>query len=325
MGIRKFLVLTVTAILAVAAVAALVAAIAVYRLKTPHPIASSTVEIPAGAGTGRIGSILESEGIIDSGAEFTIWTRILGEDCGLEAGVYDFHGHVSLEDVIGRLAEGVPGIDPAVTIPEGLTIAETAALLFADAPRERAAFISIAEDPGPRLRTIAGIGENSLEGYLFPDTYRFREPLDPREVIRTLVENWASKVTPAMRKRAGNRSFGLTGAVILASIIEKEAVLDEERTLISAVYNNRLRLGWKLEADPTVAYAFNKKGCKLTTLDLKTDAPYNTYTRTGLPPGPICSPGLASIRAALAPAPDKDIVYFVASGEGGRHRREGHA
>ncbi len=316
MRIRTLLLIIIAAAVAAAAVTV---SVAVYRLKTRRLPAENTVEIPYGTGTRQIGSILESAGIIDSGIEFVIWTRILGEDCNLEAGVYDFAEPVSLNDVIARLSEGVPGPERSFTIPEGLTIKETADILFGEAPGKHAVFIDLAETPGPDLRLLAGIEEGSLEGYLFPDTYRFHEPLDPLKVIRIMLENRTAKVTPEMWKKADSSAMSMTGAVILASIIEEEAVLDEERPLISAVYRNRLRLGWKLEADPTVAYALGKKGSKLTTRDLKIDSPYNTYTRKGLPPGPICSPGLASLHAALFPAPDREVLYFVASGDGGGH------
>ena len=162
-----------------------------------------------------------------------------------------------------------------------------------------------------RVRRMLDISGPSLEGYLFPDTYQFVRGLSPEEILGRMVQRLRGKLTPELIDRASARGLDVHQLLTLASIIEREAVDPEEQRLISAVFWNRLRLGMPLQADPTVQYAVAKERRALTRADLAIDHPYNTYERRGLPPGPIASPGLGAIQAAVDPAP-VNYLYFVA-------------
>ncbi len=154
-----------------------------------------------------------------------------------------------------------------------------------------------------------------MEGYLFPETYFIDYDASPEEIVDMMVDQFNKVFTQTMEERGKKFKFTKRDTIILASIIEKEAVKDEERPLISAVFHNRLKKRWYLESCATVQYALGEHKEKLTYEDVKVNSPYNTYIHFGLPPGPICNPGLAAIEAALYPA-DTDLMFFVSEGEG---------
>ncbi len=164
--------------------------------------------------------------------------------------------------------------------------------------------------------------DSSLEGYLFPDTYDFVAD-DPAYDVELMLDNFDAKFTPDMRDRAKQMNLTIPEVLSLAALIEREAKLDEERPIIADVYLNRLQDGWKMEADPTVQYAVGKPGdwwpTKLTDAQLHTDNPYNTYQHDGLPPGPICNPGLASIQAVLFPGGTQNFFFVATGDESGSH------
>jgi UPF0755 protein len=169
----------------------------------------------------------------------------------------------------------------------------------------------------PRWRQRYSIDAETLEGYLFPNTYQFADGTPVDSVIKMLLDEFDRGWTHLLSEEAKALGFSTHEIITLASIIEKEAKADDERPLIAAVYHNRLKRGWRLEADPTVLYALGNPERLLRTADLKVSSPYNTYLHRGLPPGPICNPGMASVKAALRPA-QASYLYFVAIG-GGRH------
>ena len=156
-----------------------------------------------------------------------------------------------------------------------------------------------------------GIEGPSVEGYLFPDTYQFVRGMTPEEMLGKMVQRMRAKLTPETHGRARELGLSTHQLLTLASIIEREAIVKDEQRLIAAVFWNRLKIGMPLQADPTVQYAVAKERRALSRADLVVDHPYNTYVRPGLPPGPIASPGLEAIQAALAPAPVR-YLYFVA-------------
>jgi UPF0755 protein len=238
----------------------------------------------------------------------------LGKAGSLQAGEYALSPAMSYRSLVQTLHQGRVVLH-AVLVPEGFTQREIirrlaeAGLLRAENAR------ALASDP-EFVRRL-GLSGDSLEGYLFPDTYSFPRGLGARAVLTRLVRRFHEVWRPLAPKA---RALGLSRreAVTLASIIEAEAGLDRERPLISAVYHNRLAKGMPLQADPTVIYGLDDFDGNLRRSDLRADTPYNTYTRQGLPPGPICSPGAASLAAAVAPA-RVDYLYFVATGDGGHH------
>jgi UPF0755 protein len=249
----------------------------------------------------------------------------MGVEGKMVAGSYEFDRGMPTLQVIGRLRAGIT-MPLTVTVPEGLRSEEVALLMeregIVSAEEFRAALASEKYDFGFLAERPPGAG---LEGYLFPATYGFSRGVTAEEMVRRMLAAFDEQVTPELRQAAQNAGLTLHEAVTLASIIEREAVKAEERPVIAGVFLNRLRLGMPLDADPTVQYAlandsanverfgFWKQG--LTLEDLQVDSPYNTYVNGGLPPGPICNPGLASLEAVAHPA-QTGYLYFVARDDG---------
>lgn len=275
--------------------------------------------VAEGASFRKVAQDLEDGGLIRSAWVFGVWARLKGQDRSIRSGEYELHRGTSAAGTLEALVSGVV-MTRAVTLPEGLTRTQTVEVLAQALELDAARLDSLTREPGAVLRGVLVLEPGtSLEGYLYPETYRFAKGVSEETVIETLVSTFNTVVTDSMRARATELDMTVHELVTLASIVEAEAVLDHERPEIAAVYTNRIARGWKLEADPTVAYALDKIGDRLTFRDLEVDSPYNTYRNAGLPPGPINSPGEASMRATLWPDPECDAMYFVADGEGG-HR-----
>jgi len=266
------------------------------------------VEIPAHEGVLGIAGRLAEADVVPSRMAFLAMAAGRGRIRHLKAGEYEIPRGATTLDVVDLLASGRVR-QHVVLHPEGATIAELARLLE-NARLARAEDIVRAASDEKLLRTL-DINGPSLEGYLFPDTYQFVRGLSAEEMLGRMVQRLRSKITPDVMARAKARGLDVHRLLTLASIIEREAVDPEEQRLISAVFWNRLRLDMPLQADPTVQYAVAKERRALTRADLATDHPYNTYMRRGLPPGPIASPGLGAIQAAVDPAP-VNYLYFVA-------------
>jgi len=271
---------------------------------------SKKVRIERGSSVREVARLLKREGIIRNETAFLIFHRFLFKGAPLQAGVYRFSKPLRTVDVIRKLVNGEISTF-RVSVPEGLTIEETAEVFSSYIPPP--AFVEAAgnwwliKDLDPEAR--------DLEGYLFPDTYVFPEDVLPSLVVKRMVGNFRRKFTPEMRARAKELGMSVREVVTLASIIEKESSNNEEKPLISSVFHNRMKLGMPLQSDPTVIYAMKKLGIWEGRLYRRhyreVKSPYNTYLHKGLPPGPICSPGLSSIKAALYPA-STDYLYFIA-------------
>jgi len=266
------------------------------------------VEIPAHESVLGIATRLAEADVVHSRVAFLALTAGQGRIRHLKAGEYEIPRGATTLDVVDLLASGRVR-QHVVLHPEGATIAELARVL--ETERLGRAEDIIRAAGGERLRRTLDISGPNLEGYLFPDTYQFVRGLSAEEMLGRMVQRLRSKLSSEMVARARARGLDVHQLLTLASIIEREAVDPEEQRLISAVFWNRLRRDMPLQADPTVQYAAAKERRALTRADLATDHPYNTYTRRGLPPGPIASPGLGAIQAALDPAP-VDYLYFVA-------------
>ncbi|MCD4830019.1 MAG: endolytic transglycosylase MltG [Candidatus Cloacimonetes bacterium] len=298
-------------------------------LTMPVHIDSATFVVRHGATAAAIADSLHRAGLIRHPLPFRLWVKATGDESRLGRGTYHFEGDVSLPSLVSRLRNG-NSFEPHVrlTIPEGLRLGQTVSLLVShnlgDAQRYNdlladTSFVSsLLPDSlfGQRLRGI-----HSLEGFLYPETYFMKadEPLAERGVLRRMVAQFAL-VADSLRLAEG---FPLNGyeTLVLASIIEREAMVEEEKPLIAGVFLNRLERGMALQACPTVLYALSQRGIerhKLLFEDLDIVSPFNTYRHRGLPPTPICSPSLSSIRAALQPT-DSRYLYFIADGQG-RHR-----
>ncbi|HKB26007.1 MAG TPA: endolytic transglycosylase MltG [Methylomirabilota bacterium] len=299
-------------VVALALVAAVFAAVWLgWQVLTPAPALADggrLVQVPAHAGILSIATTLWRGDVIRSPSGFVLLSLARGSSRRLQAGEYEIERGATTLDVLRLLENGRIKLHP-VLHPEGASVAELARALDAAQLARAADVVRLARDPA-FLRTL-GVDAPSLEGYLFPDTYQFVRGMTAEEMLTRMVQRMRGKLDPDLVARARARGLGVHQLLTLASIIEREAVVRDEMRLISAVFWNRLKLDMPLQADPTVQYAVGKERRALTRADLATDSPYNTYRRTGLPPGPIASPGLPAIRAALDPAPVK-YLYFVA-------------
>jgi UPF0755 protein len=266
------------------------------------------VEIPAHKGVVEVAELLDDAGVIRSRVGFVMLALARGSFRGLKAGEYQIPQGSNTVRVL-ELLEGGQVLQHLVVFQEGGTLGELARLLASERLAAAGDVLRVAKD-AVFLKTL-DIQADSVEGYLFPDTYQFVKGMTPEEILARMVARMREKISPEIVAEARSHDLSLHQMLTLASIIEKEAVESSEMPLISAVFWNRLRRDMPLQADPTVQYAVGKDRKRLTREDLQTDSPYNTYRRQGLPPGPIASPGRAAIQAAVRPA-KVNYLYFVA-------------
>lgn len=270
-----------------------------------------SVIISSGSSTGQIGQILEEEGIISSADKFKIWSRIKGYDSRYKAGTYTLSPSMDFQKIADIIVSGkVTTVN--FTIPEGYTIYQTASAITAKGLGDYDTLVSLIEagDFEYDFLKDAQNNKNKLEGYLFPNTYTVDEGMNEEQIIKVMLDQFEKQ--PYKVYAESGSSYSLNDIITVASIIERECKVDEERPLVASVIYNRLAKGMPLQMCSTVQYVLGKQKEVLTYADTRIESPYNTYTNTGLPPGPICSPGLAAIKAALNPA-DTDYLYFVLS------------
>lgn len=270
------------------------------------------IHIPQGASAHWIGELLERENLVQSARVFALTVRLKGLGHKLEAGTYLLDGTRTTAGIIQDLLKA-PIQTQRATIPEGLTRYEIAAHLHHEGLVDSTRFIAATEDP--RLIRALGIEAESLEGYLFPETYFLDMKTDERAIIELMVDQFRSVFADSLLERLGSLDLSLHQAVTLASIVEREAVAAAERPVISGVFQRRLKLNRRLESCATVEYALGIHKKRLTNADLQVKSPFNTYRHRGLPPGPIGNPGRAAILATLFPT-DTEYLYFVARGDG---------
>lgn len=270
------------------------------------------VVIPQGASLRVAAESLSARRIVGNARLFTWYARVKGGDRSVKAGTYALKRGASWGELLGALASG-RGLMASLTIPEGWSLNQIVPQLarVLEVPVE-SVYAAVRDTA---LRHRLDIPTGSVEGYLFPDTYTFMPGTSARVAVGTMVEAFERRWDPAWDARLDTLRLSRNDIMALAAIVEKEAVLPEERPVISAVYHNRLRKGMRLQADPTVQYALGKHVSRVLYRDLEVESPYNTYRVAGLPPGPIASPGLPSIRAALYPA-DVPYLFFVAHPDG---------
>jgi UPF0755 protein len=253
---------------------------------------------------------LEAAGVVRSRWTLRLWARWSGGDRQVHSGDYRFDGPLTAVEVLDRFRVPGNGLH-RVTIPEGSTLREVAELFAAAGFAAGDQFLCVAQDPG--VLAALDLPASGAEGYLFPDTYSFAWSTSPADILLAMVQRFREQAA-ALEARRRTAALSEPDMVTLASIIEKETGVAHERSLVAAVFRNRLRVGMRLQADPTAIYGRAGRGAP-SAADLDVDSPYNTYLHQGLPPGPICNPGDAALAAAIAPAA-VDYLYFVARGDG---------
>lgn len=259
----------------------------------------------------EIANQLKEAGVIQDPFLFLLFSYLRGSSDRLKAGEYQFTASMGLLDVLRILEEGKVVVHK-VTIPEGSTLWQIARLLDAEGLVNMDRFLELARD-----RTVASYyvpESDSLEGFLFPDTYHFIKGTKEEAILDAMVQRFFRAFTGENELRARQRGMSLYEVVTLASIIEKEALVDREKPIIAGVFYNRLKRGMRLQADPTVLYGRRRNG-RIRYRDLREKHPYNTYIHHGLPPGPIASPGAEALEAALDPA-EVNYLYFVSKNDG---------
>ena len=277
--------------------------------------AEQFVDIPKGSGSVGIAKQLADAGVIRDVNSFRLALWLSGKGRRLQAGEYRFDHAMTAREVADKIARGDIYVRP-ITFPEGLTIKQMAALYESKGFGPAQEFLTAAKNAA--LVSAVDPEAKDLEGYLFPDTYKLKRKENAEQLVPKMVTAFMKAMTPDLLEKADERGLTLRQLLTLASIVEKETGNKDERPLVAAVYANRLRIGMPLQCDPTVIYALDRAGRyngNLTHDNLLYDSPYNTYRYPGLPPGPIASPGRASIEAAASPAP-AEYLYFVSKNDG---------
>ena len=279
--------------------------------ESEHP-PSKIVFISDGATFQQVASMLERERLIKSRSAFVLLGKAHEAERKIHPGEYELNAAMLPADMLSKFLAGRVVLH-SVTIPEGYSMGQIADVLAQHQITDRTEFVRLAKDKS-FMKTL-GISVDSLEGYLYPDTYRFPRSTAAKEVIKTMVEQLGQVMTAEWQARAKELHLSVHEVLTLASVIEKETGAGEERPQISSVFHNRLKKKIPLQSDPTVIYGLPNFDGNLHKKDLSHPSPYNTYRWPGLPPGPIASPGAQSIRAALYPVPSS-YLFFVSKNNG---------
>ncbi len=297
--------------LAVAAIA-----VAACGLDADRPV--ERVTIPPGASFSAVRDTLAARQLVARPGWFTLVARVRGLDRALKAGVYDIRPGTSASAILSMMAQGREAMEQ-LTVPEGLTLTDVADLIQDQLGIDAEQLLAAAGD-STLIRQVSPTAKN-LEGFLYPETYTVPASISARRLAQTMVVEFTRQWPSGWTARLDSLGMSRDEVVTLASIVEGEARVGDERATISGVYHNRIRLGMRLQADPTVQYAIQlatgERKSRLFLRDYEFPSEYNTYLIDGLPPGPVSSPGSASIEAALYPA-DVPYLYFVADSTG-RH------
>ena len=275
------------------------------------------VTIPPGKSARQIGEILAGKHLIRKAYSFVLASRMDHLSGQMRAGRYELSPAMPPRQMAALMALGETA-SRVVTLPEGFTVRQIARRLAGQKLTNERDFLRLAQTQGQTFHVHGWTPpDDNLEGYLFPDTYDVPKGATPREIIQMMLDNFHARVFVPESAESAHFPGGLPDAMILASLVEREAEADADRPLIAAVYLNRLKIGQRLECDATVQYALPEHKTRLFDRDLRVDSPYNTYRYAGLPPTPIANPGLPSIEAALHPA-HVPYLYYVAA-PNGRH------
>lgn len=288
--------------------------ITLYLSYTSHSDKLKVVTIPKNSNLREITHILYENDIIRNEDLFILATKILNLENKIYPGTYKFQNNLNNYEVLKIISSEEEPSLIKVTIREGLTIKQIASLLKNKYKMDSSKFVNLTTDENYIKNTLK-LNVNNLEGYLFPNTYLFYEKPNEDELIKLMVSELKKIFTDSLIEIIHSKKLNIHKVLTMASIIEGEAKLDDERPIIAGVYYNRLKKGMLLEADPTVQYSISDGPRRLYYKDYKTISPYNTYLHPGLPPGPVNNPGRKSIIAAINPA-KHSFLYFVADGTG---------
>jgi len=286
------------------------------------PLVTKSIMIKKGSSLTKVSLLLKQEGIIRDANFFVRMATFLGKKREVKAGEYEFNTRMHSWEVLKILAKGQ--VKPRlVTIAEGFTLSQIAQMLDDLEIVEKKGFLKKTTSPALIISlglpySATGKLDSSLEGYLFPNTYHLLREMNSEEIIQMMVQQFKKVFNDDWSRRASELGMSLREVVTLASIIEKEASLPEEKPLISAVFHNRLKKKIPLQSDPTVIYGIKNFNGNLTRADLQKPSPYNTYLNGGLPPTPICNPGKDSLFAALHPS-SVPYLYFVSKNDGSHY------
>lgn len=287
----------------------------IYYLFFPFSVAHKNVEIiiQRNASIRQIADSLKQKRVIRSKNALLIWMKFTHVENKIQAGKATFFTGDGVILAAKKLLK-TSTIEYSITIPEGLTIEQTAGRIIKVFPSiDSLSFVSLCKD-SVFIKKL-NVNVLTLEGYLFPETYRFPDNVTDKDIITRMVQSFEKVYKNIVPNSNVTSKFTKNEIITIASIVEKEAALSSERERISAVFHNRIKLGYPLGADPTVRYALRKFNGPLTVSDLNDSSPYNTRKYKGLPPGPICSPGIGALKAAMSPADTKEL-YFVAKWDG---------
>lgn len=292
----------------------------IHLSSCPLPVDSPpvTVVIEPGASSRDIADALHQAGVIRSPFLFRLASKVLKADGKMQAGEFNFEPGLFVWDAISALVEGKVVHYP-ITIREGLRVEDIAALIEEKGFGKKERFLELAKNP----ELVAAFAEPEeladtlypVEGYLFPDTYNVSKGMSEEQLIAMMLARFSQVFTEEVKDKASQMGLTVHQVSTLAALVEKEAMVPEERPVIAAVFLNRIRIGMKLGACPTVLYALGRSGGTLLLKELDIDSPYNTYMYPGLPPGPISNFGKSSLEAVLNPA-DVDYLYFVSKNDG---------
>jgi UPF0755 protein len=285
-----------------------------------EPPARARVEVVKGDTLSSVAEKLERAGVIDSALMFKMEARVRGnEDTQIKTGEYTFKRGEDGDKILAKLTAGVPAPVLEITVPEGLDLEQTARQVASQSDVSSAQFEKAARRTDYGYGFLEDPAVKSTEGFLFPKKYEFEESATAPQMVTRMLEQYLLE-TQTLDISGAKERLDLTEyeLVTVASLIEKEAATPEEGPLVASVIYNRIRKDMPLQIDATVLYALDHPKEELSLADLKVDSPYNTYENTGLPPGPICSPGRQSLEAAINPA-ETDYLYYVLKSNGEEH------
>ena len=295
--------------------------VALSNAVEPYDSTDSTkviITISMGSGTPQIAAILEKNGIIGSGDTFKLVSKITGNNGKYKAGTYALSPSMNLDEIMKKMKSGI-SVGNMVTIPEGYTIEQVAGILEKAGFIDKAVFLDELENGDFKQKFIEFLpkGPNRLEGFLFPETYDIPVKASEYDIINIMLNQFDKLFTDEYYARASELGLNINEVITIASMIEREAAVNEDRPKVASVVYNRLKQSMPLQFCSTVQYVLGDQKARLSDEDTQIDSKYNTYINAGLPPGPICSPGLESIKAALYPA-ETEYLYFVVDPNGKR-------